>query len=205
MIRSLGKLINFQKNAIQLLQSKNRNVEARKLWGWLNTVFNKVDPERIKEVGPDRAAAEWLIRCGASVKWKDIDKWQVDYNTLPTGNFQRYKIEEIDATDSSVMYVGFPHLKNLNYLKRIKFHNCSYLNDEGLEMLDLVKDTLQHLEITSCGNVTNKGLTPLKNLKNLKYLLLFDLPEIVNREACVEDLRNSLPGCEIHFPAPEKQ
>ena len=26
--------------------------------------------ERIKDVGPDRACAEWLLRCGAGLKWK---------------------------------------------------------------------------------------------------------------------------------------
>lgn len=188
-----------------LLQNRSRNIEMRNIWSWLNTIFNKVDPERIKEVGPDLAAAEWLIRCGASVKWKNFDKWQIDYNTLPTGNLHRYKIEEIDATDSAVMYVGFPHLEGLTRLRKIKFHNCNYLNDEALEMLNLIKDTLENLEITSCGNVTEKGLLSLKNLINLKYLLLFDLPEVSNREMCMKQLQNFLPECKIHFPKPENK
>lgn len=31
--------------------------------------MNRVDRSRIEEVGPDRACAEWLLRCGAGVKW----------------------------------------------------------------------------------------------------------------------------------------
>ena len=30
---------------------------------------------RIKDVGPDRACAEWLLRCGAVVKWKGKGKY----------------------------------------------------------------------------------------------------------------------------------
>lgn len=43
---------------------------CRHFWGWFNSIFNMVDANRIEEVGPDRAAAEWLLRCGAKVKWK---------------------------------------------------------------------------------------------------------------------------------------
>lgn len=70
----------------------------------------RVDEERVKEVGPDRACAEWLLRSGARVKWMGMEYWQTDYNSLPPSNFDRYKIEEIDATGSSVMGIGFPHL-----------------------------------------------------------------------------------------------
>ena len=45
---------------------------SRPFFGWLNSIFNKVDPQRIADVGADRAAAEWLLRCGAAVKWKGL-------------------------------------------------------------------------------------------------------------------------------------
>ncbi|XP_076067364.1 ATP synthase subunit s, mitochondrial-like isoform X1 [Oratosquilla oratoria] len=80
---------------------------SRKLWGWLNFIFNKVDENRIKEVGPDRACAEWLLRCGAGVKWLNYGSWTKDYNSLPIGGAKMHKIEEIDGTDSAVI-VGVP-------------------------------------------------------------------------------------------------
>lgn len=68
----------------------------------------RVDPSRIKEVGPDRACAEWLLRCGASLRWKNSKTILNDYNSLPvTGGGQ--KIVEIDATDSAIMDCGFSH------------------------------------------------------------------------------------------------
>ena len=30
--------------------------------GWFVNVFNKYDAQRVGEVGPDRACAEWLLR-----------------------------------------------------------------------------------------------------------------------------------------------
>lgn len=77
------------------------------------SVCHRVDYERIKAVGPDRAAAEWLLRCGAKVRFRGFDRWQHDYNGLPTGPLGRYQIEAIDATESCIMYRGFDHLGEL--------------------------------------------------------------------------------------------
>ncbi|XP_059907678.1 ATP synthase subunit s, mitochondrial isoform X2 [Gadus macrocephalus] len=83
---------------------------TRHFWGWINAVFNRVDYERIKAIGPDRAAAEWLLRCGAKVRFLGFERWHHDYNALPTGPLDRYKIQGIDATESCIMYRGFDHL-----------------------------------------------------------------------------------------------
>lgn len=69
----------------------------------------RVDQERIRSVGPDRACAEWLLRNGASVRWKGFSKHLSDYNSLPSDE-TRYYIQAIDATDSGITHVGFPHL-----------------------------------------------------------------------------------------------
>jgi len=71
----------------------------------------RVDPTRIEQAGADRAAAEWLMRCGAGVRWKNAKTYVKDYNSLPAeGTPERYQIEEIDGTDSAIMHIGFPHL-----------------------------------------------------------------------------------------------
>ncbi len=76
------------------------------------------------QVGPDRAAAEWLLRCGASVTWVGSKRPLKDYNSLPRGDYRRNRIEEVDATDSCVMENGFPHFEGLSSLRKIKFKNC---------------------------------------------------------------------------------
>ncbi|KAI4804098.1 hypothetical protein KUCAC02_025740 [Chaenocephalus aceratus] len=94
--------------AVQCAVSQ-RESSRRHFWGWLNAGLT-MDYERIQTVGPDRAAAEWLLRCGAKVRFQGLDRWQHDYNALPTGPLGRFKIQGIDATESCIMYRGFDHL-----------------------------------------------------------------------------------------------
>ncbi|KAK8376409.1 hypothetical protein O3P69_009805 [Scylla paramamosain] len=172
----------------------------RHLWGWLNAIFNKVDENRIKEVGADRACAEWLLRCGAVVRWLDRDQWTKDYNSLPATGGRHLKIEEVDATDSAVMHIGFPHFRGCKHIRRIIFHRSTYLEDAALSQLPLLKTSLKQLQISSCGNITTEGLKYIKELENLDYLLLYDLPEIRDKEAVVRELEAALPACTIVFP-----
>ncbi|XP_064483897.1 ATP synthase subunit s, mitochondrial-like [Ornithodoros turicata] len=185
--------------------SARSNVPHRQFWQWLNGIFNKVDEDRIKEVGPDRAAAEWLLRCGAAVKWQGAQQYHTDYNSLPTSNIRLLKIEEIDATDSSIMYIGFPYLKGLEHVKSIKLHKCAYITDEALHMLAYAKKTLRTLHVTSCGNVTDDGVKSLAALTNLEYLKLFDLFEVRDKKGCLEHLRASLQKCQIEFPDTQEE
>ncbi|GFS64648.1 ATP synthase subunit s, mitochondrial [Nephila pilipes] len=180
----------------------SHNIGGRKtFYKWLNTIFNKVDEQRIKEVGANLAAAEWLLRCGASVKWKNKENWVSDYNIMETEYVPQNVIEEIDASESCIMHVGFPYLRGLKYLKRIKFYNCIYIEDTCLNMLPIVKTSLLHLEVISCGNVSDKGIISLSQLKKLKSLYLFDLPEVKDKKDCICILQQNLPDCKIEFPA----
>lgn len=46
----------------------------------------------------------------------------------------------------------------------MKLVNCVYIGNQALGQLDLLKNSLKNLEISNCGNVTEKGLESLKNL-----------------------------------------
>eukprot|EP00069_Balaena_mysticetus_P008991 bmy_06171T0 len=109
------------------LKKLPRSRDSRYFWGWLNAVFNKVDHERIRDVGPDRAASEWLLRCGAVVRYHGQERWQKDYNHLPTGPLDKYKIQAIDATDSCIMSIGFDHMGNSPIICYGKCRNLKYL------------------------------------------------------------------------------
>ncbi|XP_026079457.1 ATP synthase subunit s, mitochondrial [Carassius auratus] len=175
---------------------------SREFWGWLNAVFNKVDYERIKAVGPDRAAAEWLLRCGAKVRFRGFDRWQHDYNGLPTGPLGRYRIEAIDATESCIMYRGFDHLEGLEHVEEIRFNKCIYIEDTCLERLSQIKtlqDSLKNMTIVSCGNVTDKGIITLHQLRNLERLLLSDLPALKDKDQTVDRLQTALPRLTIEL------
>ncbi|XP_078418682.1 ATP synthase subunit s, mitochondrial isoform X2 [Cetorhinus maximus] len=198
--KSIKMLFSKTTGSLKVLRIIHSYVGHRSFWGWLNAVFNKVDYDRIKAVGPDRAASEWLLRCGASVRYKGFDKWQNDYNHLPTGPLEKFKIEGIDATESCIMFKGFDYLDYLKHVEEIKFQRCIYIQDECLERLCKIENlqkSLRWLEIISCGNVTDRGIITLHFLKNLRYLFLSDLPGIEEKEKTLQVLLRALPACEI--------
>ncbi|XP_030071199.1 ATP synthase subunit s, mitochondrial [Microcaecilia unicolor] len=174
----------------------------RHFWAWLNAVFNKVDYERIKDVGPDRAASEWLLRCGARVRYQGLDRWQQDYNGLPTGPLGKYKIQAIDATDSCIMHRGFEYLDGLEHVQEIKLCKCIYIEDACLEQLSKtvnLQQTLLRMEIISCGNVTDRGIIALNKLKSLEYLSLSNLPGLKDKETTLEILRTARPSLKLEL------
>ncbi|XP_032200089.1 ATP synthase subunit s, mitochondrial isoform X1 [Mustela erminea] len=199
---STDQVMLFGKISQQLcgLKKPPRSCDYRNFWGWLNAVFNKVDYERIKDVGPDRAASEWLLRCGATVRYHGQERWQKDYNHLPTGPLDKYKIQAIDATESCIMRIGFDYLEGLQHVEKIRLCKCHYIEDDCLERLGKLENlqkSILEMEIISCGNITDKGITALYHLRNLKYLLLSDLPGVREKENLIQTFKTALPSLEL--------
>ena len=63
-------------------------------------------------MGANRACAEWLLKCGAQVKFKNWGSYVNDYNKMPPGSFEQYQIEEIRAENACIMARGFEYLSN---------------------------------------------------------------------------------------------
>ena len=97
--------------------------------------YYRPDNNRIKEVGAHRACAEWLLRCGAHVKWEGFNTFQDDYNKLPVGGFNKFKIEEINADDAAIMAIGFPHFgETINSLLSICIKSQPFPISSNLEL-----------------------------------------------------------------------
>ena len=96
----------FKHNSIKSVQSK----AIRNFFAYFRIAFNSVDEDRLKSVGPDRLCAEWLIKNGGIVRYKGHSVPIEDYNHLPN-NYQKLYLAEADATDSSIMAIGFDHFK----------------------------------------------------------------------------------------------
>ncbi|XP_023348842.1 ATP synthase subunit s, mitochondrial, partial [Eurytemora carolleeae] len=82
-VRNISRIL---KPTNRIFLRQNRSIFGL-FQGWFDSVFNKVDEARIKEVGVDRAAAEWVLRCGGGVKWEGGGRMLTDYNALPAGNY----------------------------------------------------------------------------------------------------------------------
>ena len=90
----------------------------------------RVDEERVRLAGPDRAAAEWVLRNGGAIKWTTTSNRLDDYNMLPTTQFENYKLEEIDLSGTDVIGLGFEHLSNFpNLLSFLISAHISVLPD----------------------------------------------------------------------------
>ncbi|XP_015120938.1 ATP synthase subunit s, mitochondrial [Diachasma alloeum] len=185
-----------------MLKLKNQYTTLKRpLFYWLVAVFNRVDEKRIKELGPDRACAEWLLRNGAAVQWTGGRAYLKDYNALPqeTKVVRPSYIQGVDGTNSGISHEGFPHFSGCKYVLEMKLVNCVYIGNNALDLLYLLKDSLQSLEISNCGNVTDAGLKHLKILQKLKMLKLSNLPAVENGVLVTEELKKSLPNCQINF------
>ncbi|XP_029417839.1 ATP synthase subunit s, mitochondrial isoform X2 [Nannospalax galili] len=189
-----GSLLRYQmmvlgKISRQLCSLKKLpwSCDSRYFWEWLNTVFNK-------------AASEWLLRCGAMVRYHGQERWMKDYNNLPVGPLDKYKIQAIDATDSCIMGIGLEHMTGLEHVEKIKLCKCHYIEDKCLQrlsQLEKLQKSLLELEIISCGNVTDNGIAALRHFRNLKYLFLSDLPGVKEKENLIQVFKTALPSLEF--------
>ena len=156
-----------------------------------------VDSKRLKEVGPDRLCAEWLLRCGGSCKVVNREAWHTDYNNLV--NFTlKTRVEAIDGSNSCVNSGGFRHIHGLTALKAVKLDYCLHFCDSGLDHLAEVKNTLERLRLSNCPQLTDAGLTnKIPALTNLAVLQLTSLPAVENMDRVVNQLKTALPNCAI--------
>lgn len=169
--------------------------------GWFVSVFNKVDKGRIKEVGVDRAAAEWLLRCGAGVRWKNSDKFLRDYNSLPSSNIRNVRIVAIDGTEAAIMETGFVLLQDLECLEEVVLSKNKYISDDSLGYFcSFTRDKLIQLTVANNGQLTDKGLRHLRVMKKLTELKLERLPGVEDPSLVLRELKQSLPNCTIQYP-----
>lgn len=138
-----------------------------------------------------------LLRNGSCVKLLNMPDPLCDYNLLPPEN-SKFFVQEILADDAGISYVGFPHIQGCTKLEKIVLKNCGYIEDQAMAMLKYRKDTLKHLELIDCKNLTEEGLSHLKEL-NLKTLVIKNVPYVKNFEAIEKELRASMKECDMQL------
>uniref|UniRef100_A0A7E4VWJ9 ATP synthase subunit s, mitochondrial n=1 Tax=Panagrellus redivivus TaxID=6233 RepID=A0A7E4VWJ9_PANRE len=175
---------------------------------WLIDGFNFRDKSRVKEVGPDRAAAEWIVRNGGNIKFDKLNNRFDDFNVLirataeldPRIPSEQVHLIEIDATDSSVSGFGCMHFEGLEHIIAAHFIRCKQLQDFGIQYIgDNVGDRLKLLTLESCPRITEYGLAHLHKFTALESLILKDLKSVYKPEEAIAKLKKNLPYCKIEF------
>lgn len=107
------------------------------------------------------------------------------------------QIRLVDATDSSIMALGFEHFKGCRAIEHIILNRCKHMENEALEQLTYVKSSLKELQVTDCPNVVESGLLSLKQLNHLKKLTIYGMTYVKDLNPVINQLKSDLPGCEI--------
>lgn len=94
------------------ITSQISSTNKRQFFTWLNAICNRYDQKRVQEIGVDRACAEWLLRCGGAVRFKNRQAITTDYNAIPSGGPGQQKVEEIRAVKACITTDGFAYLSN---------------------------------------------------------------------------------------------
>lgn len=92
-----------------------------------------MDVDRIKEIGPNMACAEWLMKNGARLRWKGYKEFVNHYDCLPTISCGRqFQIEEVYAgKESSISHIGFRFFGLYTNLTIMEISILDYINRIG--------------------------------------------------------------------------
>jgi len=142
--------------------------------------------ERVLALGPDLAAAVFLINRNCRVKFKDRPAWvsadamiKIKGMGIPASWQPGWYVEAIDASCSNLVYEGFNNLRNLIFLKSLDVSYCPEIDDWCLDRISgEYQDSLEELDLSGCKMVNLTGLEVLWRLRKLKVLKLKDMDHI---------------------------
>ncbi|XP_067647860.1 distal membrane-arm assembly complex protein 2 [Eurosta solidaginis] len=158
-------------------------------------------PERHEILGPDLAAAHFLLFRGGAVKFVHEQNFmraneKKEFN-LPTKYHGAYKIEALKCDGMSLYYEGLENLRNLEELKFLSFHNVITFDDWCLDRVSgSGYPKLEVLDIsgTSC---TLNGFSCLYRIPTLKLLIVNDPKETLEYELACSMLLEVIPKLKI--------
>lgn len=178
-------------------QPRRSFIMGRHIFAFIKKAFNAVDVQRVKEVGPDRACAEWILKNGGAVRFTAFPKLLINmYNDLPEET-EKITVKEIDATGAAITELGFNHLKGCKAIDTVILDDCSDVDDLALAKLSFIKNTLEVLQVSKCDKVSGNGLHTVKELVHLKKLRCYDLAQVADILSVARQIRLDLPNCEV--------
>lgn len=167
----------------------------------LRAASQRFFPERHGILGPDLAAASFLVFRGARVKFHGKVGWHTQTEDDDTGLPCKYEpgwlLEAIDATDTELHYEGLDNLTCLEGLKVLRLCGNPNVDDWFLDRLSQFRETLEHLDLSGCPQITERGLSALYRLRKLKTLTLGHLTHIPHLKLVALMLEEALPGCKV--------
>jgi len=158
--------------------------------------------ERVTALGPELAAATFLVHRGAAVKFHEFDEWVVkdkdDLYKLPREQAEGYTLEAIDMGGFNIIASGFDNLAGLENLKSLTLRNVATMDDWCLDLVSsLFYNTLEYLDISNCPKITERSLGVMHRFRKLKTLEFQQMPGVKNPELMTILLEEALPDCDV--------
>uniref|UniRef100_A0A915PR94 ATP synthase subunit s-like protein n=1 Tax=Setaria digitata TaxID=48799 RepID=A0A915PR94_9BILA len=159
-------------------------------------------PERLLFLGPDLAAAHFLVHRGAAVKFVGDNVWikkdEKGNYALPGRKIPGLYIEAIDASDTELMFEGLENLIDLRHLRLLRLAGCCYADDWMMSRIGaLFPESLEMLDLSDCSRITAKGLAGLRTLKKLRYLRLEGLDQVKDIAKTALLLEEAIPKLRV--------
>uniref|UniRef100_A0A7E4VU30 ATP synthase subunit s-like protein n=1 Tax=Panagrellus redivivus TaxID=6233 RepID=A0A7E4VU30_PANRE len=157
-------------------------------------------PERLLFLGPDLAAAHFLVHRDASVKFIGDDTWykRSDKQKLPGVRVPGMYLEAIDASGTELLYEGFSNLYDLKHVRMLRLAGCKNVDDWTLSRIgSIFADSLEFLDLSGCQKISAKGLRGLHSLKKLSYLRLEGLDHVDKLAKSALLLEEAIPGLTV--------
>lgn len=126
-------------------------------------------------LGPDLAAAKFVIEFGGKVKFKNHSEWidktkKDEVAKLPKEYDIDYILEGIDLNGYPLRYEHLDFIFNLYYLKELCLKGCKTIDDWSLDKMSVEYPMLERLDVSECDNLTERGLECLYRMPSLTTL-----------------------------------
>lgn len=161
----------------------------------------KFKPDRHEILGANLATAHFLIPRGGRVRFKGNAHWVEpnEKSKLPITYDPHYILEAVDVNGLDLYYEGLSNLCGLTKLKWLSLKDCKNIDDWGLDKISAEFPELEHLDISGCEKITERGLESLYRMSKLKKLIITNHNKSVAFELSCLMLEDCIPGltCEI--------
>ncbi|KAJ8891483.1 hypothetical protein PR048_004011 [Dryococelus australis] len=133
-------------------------------------------PERHQILGSNLATAHFVVARGGAVRFCGSEEWVrkkegEDEYGLPHTYVPGMLLEAVDASGMGLCYEGLDNFVNLQHLRWLGLAGSSHVDDWFLDRISSqFQDTVQHLDISDCANVTERGLCALYRMSALRTL-----------------------------------
>ncbi|XP_008551783.1 distal membrane-arm assembly complex protein 2 [Microplitis demolitor] len=164
--------------------------------------------ERNQVLGNDLAAVHFVVyRKGKFRKKGETEMWDIsNLDVIPNTYQPDWYVDEIDVSNTDIVYEGIENFKHLKWLKKLTFKNCKHFDDWCLDRVVGLCPTIEYLDISECEKVTERGLEALYRAWNLKDLIVTDHYHNPAFELTCMMIEDCLPDLKIHIKkAPKKE